>query len=193
MPIQGLGWEIQIRRLHEQRRDSDGKRRTIGTYQVFHNGTAVQEFDDGTAKTPLAGQTAEPLGPGSNAVDGSGVRIAPARYPLKTQLGNIYRTLGFTANENQTATPRPGIELGATGNRTEVLIHPGKGFLSSVGCINLAKSLPNENEPISFPGSRQRVIALINDMRRFLGAGFPDQDGNPIPNAWVVIEGDPPA
>lgn len=48
MTITGQGWEMLIRRTQEQRRESDGKRRTIGTYQVFHDGVVVPEL--GTSK-----------------------------------------------------------------------------------------------------------------------------------------------
>jgi hypothetical protein len=184
MPITGQGWEMLIRRTHEQRRESDGKRRTIGTYQVFHGGTAVPA---------LSGVTAESAGPGSNAVAGNEKRVEARRYPLFTQAGIRYVTFNFSPSENQNGTPKPGIELQETGNRSEILIHPGNGFLSSVGCINLARSLPTEEEPISYAGSRRRVIALIEDMKVFLGAAFPMQNGRRIPDAHVVIDGEPPA
>ncbi len=184
MPIAGNGWELLIRRTQEQRRGSDGKRRTIGTYQVFHDGAMVPT---------LSGVTAESAGPGSNAVAGNRRRVEAKRYPLFTQAGAKYVTFNFSPSENQNGTPKPGIELKDTDNRSEILIHPGAGFLASVGCINLATNLPHEGEPISYPGSRRRVIALIEDMRAFLGAAFPTQNGQRIPNAHVVIEGEPPA
>ena len=180
MPITGSGWEILIKRSATQRRASDGKVRTIGTYQVFHDGTPVPG---------LAGMTAESKGPGSNST--KKVRIAPGRYRLATQNGGKYCTIGYTANTNPAALRRPGVELMGTGTRAEILIHPGIGFLASVGCINLCKSLPTADEPISFGGSRTRVIAMIDDMASFLGAGFPATNGLPIPNAFAVIEGEP--
>ena len=184
MPIIGQGWELLVRRTHEQRRQSDGKRRTIGTYQVFHDGVVVPE---------LAGVTAESAGPGSNAVAGNKKRVEARRYPLFTQAGTNYVTFNFSPSENQNGTPKPGVELKETGNRSEILIHPGIGFLASVGCINLARSLPHAAEPISYSGSRRRVIALIQDMKTFLGVMFPTQNGRRIPNAHMVIEGEPPA
>lgn len=179
MPITGSGWEILIRRSATQRRASDGKVRTVGTYQVFH---------DGVAAPALAGMTAESRGPGSNSVKGR--RIAPGTYKLATQNGGKYATINYNRNANPAALRRPGVELLGTGSRSEILIHPGIGFLASVGCINLCTSLPNAAEPISFPGSRRRVIAMIDDMKAFL-AGFPGSDGLPIPNARAVIEGEP--
>ena len=100
-------------------------------------------------------------------------------------------TWNYTSNTNPAAIPRPGIELGDTGNRTEILIHPGRGFLSSVGCINPCKSLPNANEDITFSISRTRTIAIIDDMRSFVGAQFPNSNGRRIPRAFVVIDGEP--
>jgi hypothetical protein len=179
MPITGSGWEILIKRTATQRRASDGKVRTVGTYQVFHDGAPV---------AGLAGMTAESRGPGSNSVKGG--RIAPGTYKLATQNGGKYATIHYTRNENPAALRRPGVELLNTGTRSEILIHPGIGFLASIGCINLCKSLPDAGEPISFPGSRRRVIAMIDDMAAFL-AGFPGNDGLPIPDARAVIEGEP--
>lgn len=177
MPIVGNGWEIHISRQSVQIRASDGKQRTVGTYQVYH---------DGVPMAALFGTTAESRGPSSNTT--KGVRIDPGRYPLATQNGGKYATIGYTANANPAALRRPGIELLNTGTRSEILIHPGIGFLASIGCINLCKILPNAQEPISFGGSRNRVIAIIDDMRTFLGSAFPTQDGRPIPNAHAVID-----
>ena len=46
MPISGSGWEILIKRSATQKRASDGKVRTVGTYQVFHNGTPVPALSE---------------------------------------------------------------------------------------------------------------------------------------------------
>lgn len=173
-------WEIRISRTATQRRASDGKVRTVGTYQVFHDGAPV---------AGLSGMTAESRGAGSNTVKGR--RIAPGTYKLATQNGGKYATIGYTSNANPAALRRPSVELLGTAPRSEILIHPGIGFLASIGCINLCKSLPGPGEPISFGGSRQRVIAIIDDMRSFLGASFPAVDGKPIPNAFAVIANEP--
>ena len=180
MPISGQGWEILIERSHVQKR-ADGKVRTVGRYQVFHDGVP----------TTLAGTTAESPGPGSNAVAGNKKRIEPGRYPLFTQAGSKYVTLNYTSNANQAALPRPGIELKETGNRREILVHPGIGFLASVGCINLCTVLPDAVEPISFPGSRARVIAMINDLVGFHGSRFPNANGLRIPDGFAIIDGEP--
>ena len=180
MPITGTGWEILIKRQDVQKRSSDGKQRTVGLYQVYHDGMPVPE---------LSGMTAESRGPSSNAIKGR--RIETGRYPLWTQDGSNYATIGYTDNANHAALRRPGIELRKTGNRSEILIHPGTGFLASIGCINLCKSLPDGSEPISYDGSRKRVIAVIDDMKAWLGATFPAKNGLIIPGAFAVIDGDP--
>jgi hypothetical protein len=112
-------------------------------------------------------------------------------YPLFTQAGTKYVTLNYTTNANHMALPRLPIELMQTGARSENLIHPGIGFLLSVGCINLCKILPDAHEPISFPGSCARVIAVIDDMKEFLGGRFPVTNGNAIPGAFAVVDGEP--
>ena len=182
MPITGQGWEIHVVRKRTQRRASDRKMRTIGTYQVYHDGQPVPG---------LAGVTAESRGPGDNSVAENGKRVEEGRYPLWTQDGTKYDTIGYVQNESTGARPKPGIELMETGARKEILIHPGQGFLASVGCINLAMDLPHAGEPISYKGSRRRVIALIDDMRSYLGNRFPTRNSRRIPDAWAVIDGEP--
>jgi hypothetical protein len=184
MPIQGKGWEFHIVRNSEQRRASDGKRRTVGKYQVFHNG--VKQTGAG-----LSGTVAETRGPGANKPAGNNRRVEAGRYPLFTQAGTNYVTIGYKDSESSSAIPRPGLELKQTGKRAEILIHPGRGFLASVGCINLCTSLPNAAELIDYAPSRRRVIAVINDLKAFAGAGFPTRNGRAIPNAFVVIDGEP--
>ncbi|MEO8667756.1 MAG: hypothetical protein ABI399_04515 [Bauldia sp.] len=177
MPITGQGWELLVKRAREDTRN--GKRRTVGSYQVFHNGKPV---------AGLAGAIAETKGPGDNSTPGNNRCVEASTYPLNTQDGAKYVTLGFKDTTSITIIPRPGIELGKTGKRSEILIHPGKGFLSSVGCINPCKGLANANSDIDFLDSRKRTIAIIDDMKAFLGAGFPTRNRKAIPNATIVIE-----
>jgi hypothetical protein len=184
MPISGQGWELHIVRGIVQRRASDGRRRTVGRYQVFHDGVA--QTGDG-----MKGTTAESKGPGANKPAGNGKRVEAGRYPISTQEPGRYATLGFKNSESPSAVPKPGFELNDTGKRSEILVHPGQKFLSSVGCINLCTSLPNASEPITYSMSRKRVIALIDDMKRFLGTDFPGKNGKRIPKAFVVIDGEP--
>jgi hypothetical protein len=184
MPITASGWEMHIVRKSEQRRPSDGKVRTVGTYQIFHDGVAQ-------TGTGMKGMVAETRGPGANAPAGNNRRIEEGRYPISTQDGAKYVTVGYKLSESATAKPKPGIELNSTGKRSEILIHPGQGFLASVGCINPCTSLPNAGETIDFAPSRKRVIAVIEDLKAFLGSGFPTKNGKKIPRALIVIDGEP--
>jgi hypothetical protein len=182
MPIKGKGWEFHIVRKSEQTRDE--RRRTVGTYQVFHAGVAQTGAD-------MSGMVAESKGPGANKPEGNGKRIQQGTYPLSTQDGKHYKTFKYVESGDPDETPKPGLELNKTGQRTEILIHPGAGFLRSVGCINLCEKLPSAGEDISFKGSRRRVIAVIEDLKAFLGSDFPKKNGLPIPRATVVIDGAP--
>jgi hypothetical protein len=184
MPITGTGWEMHIVRTSEQRRISDGKRRTVGTYQVFHDG----EKQTGPG---LSGMVAETRGPGDNSEPGNNRRVEARRYPLATQDGIKYVTFGYKESDSSSTKPKPGIELLETESRTEILIHPGIGFLAAIGCINLCTSLPDADEMIDFAPSRRRVIAVIEDMKSYLNGGFPSKNGKKIPKAFVVIDGEP--
>lgn len=184
MPISGQGWELHIVRATEQRRASDGRRRTVGRYQVFHDGVARAGAD-------LKGTTAETRGPGANVPADNGKRIEPGRYPLWTQEPGGYATWGYKESDSPRASPKPGFELKDTGERYEILLHPGQKFLSSVGCINPCTSLPNAGEEITYAGSRRRVISLIEDMKGYVGSAFPRSNGKRIPKAFIVIDGEP--
>jgi len=184
MPIEKSGWEFHIVRKSEQRRPSDGKKRTVGKYQIYHDG--VKQTGAG-----LSGVVAETRGPGANKPAGNNRRVKEGRYPLFTQDGAKYVTIGFKDSESRSAKPKPGLELKETGQRAEILIHPGQGFLASVGCINPCASLPNAAEMIDFAPSRKRVIAIINNLKAYVGGAFPTRNGRKIPNAFVVIDGEP--
>lgn len=184
MPITNSGWEMLIVRKSEQRRPSDGKRRTVGTYQVFHDGVAQ-------TGAGMKGTVAETRGPGANAPENNGRRVEPGTYPISTQDGEHYVTIGYKESEAPSAAPKPGIELNKTGERTEILFHPGQGFLASVGCINPCTSLSNAGVTIDYAPSRKRVIAVIEDLKAFLGSDFPTKNGKRIPRASIVIEGEP--
>jgi hypothetical protein len=191
--ISGRGWELHIRRHTIQSRG--GETRTVGDYQVYHDGQPQSTRRVGAHDVPLFGQTAEPRGPGQNersATTNNPSRIRAGAYPLATQLGGLYVTFDYKTDPAVVTFPLPGIELLNTGVRTEILIHPGKNnFLSSIGCINLCTLLDTPQELISFAGSRRRVIALIDDMKASLGGHFPASGAHQIPDAGVVIEGEP--
>jgi hypothetical protein len=185
MALTNSGWEMQIIRKSVQTRSSGRARvRTVGTYQIFHEGVAQTGF-------AMKGTVAESPGPGDNAVAGNKKRVEAGNYPISTQDGEKYKTFGYTNSEAPNVGPKPGIELNKTGRRSEILIHPGQAFLASVGCINPCTSLPNAAEMIDYAPSRKRVIAIIEDLRAFLGSDFPTRNGRKIPRAQIVIEGEP--
>ena len=182
-------WEIRVRRLSEQTRGS--KTRTVGAYQVFHHGMpATNTVRVDGIDVPLFGTTAESRGPSQNdkpATEDDPSRILAKSYRLATSGGPDYLTQDYRP-DLEIAAPMPGIELLDTGKRFAILIHPGKNvFLSSIGCINLCTSLPGANENIDYPGSRRRVIALIEDMKQVLGS-FPTAGDRPIAGASMVID-----
>ncbi len=88
MPITGTGWEMCITRKSEQRRASDGKRRTVGDYQIYHDG----QKQTGAG---LSGMVAETRGPGDNTHENNNRRVEAGRYPLATQDGVKYVTIGY--------------------------------------------------------------------------------------------------
>lgn len=53
----------------------------------------------------------------------------------------------------------PGVELRGTGERSEILFHPGHEFKVTTGCINLVGSLADPSHDIDFADSRDRVVA----------------------------------
>jgi LysM repeat protein len=180
-------WEIRIERKREQ---TLGKTRTVGTYQVYHDGEkATGTIRVGEVDVPLFGTTAEAGGPSQNdktAEEGFPTRIVAKTYPMQTSGGPTYVTHGYRQDVAKVAK-MPGLELTDTGRRSAILIHPGKDeFRSTVGCINLCTHLDTPEEIIGYKGSRRRVIALIEDMKQFLG-NVPTAGDRPIPNAFVVI------
>ena len=174
-----LGWELRVERLGEQARG--GERRTIGRYGVLH---------DGVIRSHLTGWTAEAPGPGDNRTPDNGLRIEAGTYPLTASLSDNYATLGYLLSEDPRASPKPCLGVGDTGARTYILVHPGHGFRISTGCINLAGELPTPEAEIDFGDSRDRVVALVEDLRAYLGPAFPAQNGRPLAGARLVIKGE---
>jgi hypothetical protein len=185
MPITGTGWELHMIRTAEQRKWNDRYRiRTVGRYQVYHDGTPQN-------RRYMRGMFAETRGPGDNSRPGNNRRIEEGTYTLHTQGGTKYKTIGYSESGSTNAQPKPGIELKGCRPRTEILIHPGRGFLSSVGCINPCTSLPNGTEPITYSTSRLRTIALLEDLKAYLGDDFPTRNERTVPRSFVVIDGEP--
>jgi hypothetical protein len=186
MPITGAGWELLVQRAGLQQ--LGGQTRTYGSYQAYLDGQPIAQ---------LSGNVCESPGPGENSQPASVVgarRIEAGRYPLWTQFGTRYCTIGYKPSIDPPAqTPMPGVLLGDTDNRTAILIHPGHLpdlFLSSIGCLNLTKPL-GANQLMDFVESRSRVIAVIDSLANFAPAAFVQGDSKQIPNAWIDIEGEP--
>ena len=139
----------------------------------------------------------EAHGPGDNTATGTAHhrRLEAKIYPLGTHssagLFPKYATHGYTGSTIAGAQARPAIRLDNTGYRSGVLFHPGMGFLWSVGCLNFSKPLSGPDKDIDYTDSRARVIAVIEDMKARLGDAFPVRSWKTIPNAWMMIEGEP--
>jgi uncharacterized FlgJ-related protein len=177
------GYVIRVRRQRTEQRRGKGAR-TVGKYEVFFRGQKV---------SGLEGIVLEACGPGDNTATGTArhCRVEAETYPLGAHSSVKYATQGYTANPTPFAKTRPAIRLDKTGYRSGILMHPGGGFLSSIGCLNLSRPLSGPNDDIDYPDSRSRVIAIIEDMRAKLGTAFPSRSWTTIPNAWMVIEGEP--
>lgn len=174
------GWQMRVDRIGEQTRG--GLRRTIGHYQVFH---------DGVAREGLVGWTAEAAGPGDNQTPECGLRIAAGVYPLAASSSDNYATIGYLLSGDPDRSPKPCLGVENTGARTYILIHPGVGFRVSTGCINLASELAAAENDIPFADSRDRVLAVIADLRSHLGGAFPRANGQRLPGVSLVIAGEP--
>jgi hypothetical protein len=184
MPIAGDGWEFHIVRKSVQTRPDGARKRTVGTYRIFHDG--IEQ-----AGKLLRGMIAECKGPGANRPAGNGKRVEAGRYPVATHLGARYRTIGFDPDSAPGGHRRPSLLLLNTGERAGILIHPGRNFLSSIGCFNPCTSLPDGAEMMDFEGSLARTIAIIADLRSFLGSRFPAAAPKRVPGAAFVIDGEP--
>jgi len=184
MPISGQGWEFHVVRLGLHK--SGRQVRTYGEYQVYLNG---QKIDT------LSGHVCECTGPG-DLVSESGNRVKQGRYPLSTQF-HKYVTIGYSEDLHTPGKkPMPAILLEGTEPRDGILIHPAhpppawKLYISSIGCLNPTDPL-DPAERMDFWDSRRRVIALIDDLRRFAPAAFQHNRNTPIPGAWAVIDREP--
>ena len=184
MPITGTGWELHVERLGLHKLGT--QTRTYGAYQVFRDGQPI---------AALSGNVCESPGPGENDHSASVAdprRVLPGNYPLSTQFGAHFVTIGFTT-VHPDQHPMPGVLLTRTDNRSGVLIHPGHPptlFLSSIGCLNLTKPL-QPHDLMDFMESRSRVIAVINSLADFAPSAFAHREETLIPNAAVVIDGEP--
>jgi hypothetical protein len=192
MPITKKGWEIQLKRIRQERRKGQAFARTISDYQVYHDGVKV----DG-----LSGSFVERQGPGDNTKSGKANhrRIAAGQYRLSTHSGDKdprkkkvkYQTIGYAKQPDIGELPRPAVRFLDTDKREGILIHPGNGYIWSIGCFNPGRSLKTAADNLKFSESRPMVIAIIDDMRSFLGDRFPKSNNQEIPGALAIVEGEP--
>jgi peptidoglycan hydrolase-like protein with peptidoglycan-binding domain len=177
--VPATGWTLLVQRLRTEKRASKPFARTVGTYQVYV---------DGQPMAGLTGMTVEREGPGDNGPVGKADHrcIEAGTYPLRGHDTENYATVGYDINGYH---PRPAIEIGDTGSRTGILIHPANGYGSTIGCINLANSIDDAGSDFLLEDSTARVIALIDDLTRQAGAPLP-HDGA-IANCHLVVADSP--
>ena len=173
-----------VSRTRTERRPGAAFARTVGSYRVTLGGEAL---------SGLEGATVETHGPGDNSLAGvtSHVRIEAGIYPLYTYGGEKYATLNYETDPGIGKRPWPAIGIGETGTRSGIIIHPAAGYLMSIGTINLSKPLAGPSDNLEFQDSSQRTIALIDAMKEKLSVNFPTTNNERIPNAWIVISGEP--
>ena len=178
------GWELRVERLGLHRRG--GLVRTYGRYVVTIDGLSYPGLD---------GFMLESGGPGDNIAPDNGRRIEAGRYPLTTHFRSFVST-GYALGTSVVAEPpMPAIRLLDTGRRTGILVHPvyppeDKLYVASVGCLNPTRALAPD-QSAEFWESRQRVIAIIDSLRRYRPEAFVSAVPTPIPDAAVFIEGEP--
>lgn len=175
-PVPG-GWVLLVERKREEFRPGMNFRRTVGHYQVYRDGVAV----DG-----LEGTTVERQGPGDNSGVGRDQHrcIEAGTYPLRSHRTDNYRTVDF---ETDGEHPRPSIEVGNTRQRTGILVHPASGYGSTIGCINLADTLDGPQSNFSLARSTQRVIAVIDSIKEHLGGTLPSAQGAPLAGCQLIV------
>ena len=159
------GWTLLVRRLRTEKRDSKPFARTVGEYQVYVDGVPVAD---------LRGMTVEREGPGDNGPVGRADHscIEAGSYPLRGHNTENYTTVGFEMDGDH---PRPALEVGETASRVAILIHPASGYGSTIGCINLASSLDDADSDFSLSDSTERVIAVIDDLKRHNGGSLTNE------------------
>ncbi len=175
------GFIIKVTRVRTELREGKGYARTVGTYQAFFKGEPIPG---------LEGVCFERQGPGDNGPTGRQYarRVTAGAYPLHTQAGAKYKTYNYSPDRSYA---KPGVLLGNTGYREAILWHPGEGYLSSIGCLNFSSALSGPTDSIRWEDSRARVIAMIEAMKQKLAGRFPATNGKLIPDAWIVITGEP--
>ncbi len=168
----------------------------IGLLQVLEKKRLIDQSDDEVSVLGVttSGNVCECVGPGENELAGTAKRIQEGRYPLWTQFGPNYQTIGYSNNSDVPGMrPMPGILVEDVGNRNGIIIHPAHPptlYLSSTGCFNPTNPL-QAGDTIDFWDSRAKVVALINDLKTFSPNALKLASTNPIPDAWIVVDGEP--
>lgn len=178
--IPTIGFCLHLKRVRQETRASAGFSRTVGEYRCYWNGAEIPG---------LTGQIVERGGPGDNTTavgDNRDRRIREGLYPLAIQDGSHYKTYDYSDNES---TPKPGLLLKKTDERTAILLHPGKNYISSIGCLNPTSSMTDARSQIDFVDSRRQVIAIISASQTKMKTDFP-RSGT-IRDAFILIEGEP--
>src|SRR5262245_33726344 len=172
--VPATGWTLLVQRLRTERRASKNFSRTVGTYQVFRDGQPV---------AGLTGWTVEREGPGDNGPIGKEDHrcVEAGTYPLRMHDTENYSTDNY---ETDGEHPRPAILLGDTAARSGILVHPAAGYGSTIGCINLADTLSRPGSDLDLMDSTRRVIALIDDLKDYVGGRFPEGS---FPNSRIII------
>lgn len=174
------GWTLLVKRVRREKRAGEARARTVGHYTVLHDGVPV-------ADPLLSGDTVEREGPGDNGYVGKEERrcIEAGTYPIGVQDTDNYSTVDYERNGDH---PRPAILVRDTDRRSAILVHPAADYGSTIGCINLGSGLANANSNLGLMDSTRRVIAVIDDLKAFLGGRFP---GGAFPQCRIIVE-DPP-
>jgi hypothetical protein len=170
-------WTLAVPRIRVDRRIGEGFARTVGTYSILHGGVSQPN---------LTGMTVERQGPGDNGAVGKAEHrcIAAGTYPLRPHSTEKYATTGYVGDGNH---PRPAVEVGHTGARDGILVHPADRYGSTIGCINLSGPLENVDSGILLPDSIKRVTAVIEDLRAFCGGRLRLAEDGSIKSAKIVI------
>lgn len=178
-----VGFGLVLKRSREEQRTGARLPRTIGNYQGYWDGEKI----DG-----LAGQMVERGGPGDNTAEvgeNRRLRVREGVYRLAVQAGAANSTWEYSSGRRGSGKPKPALAVADTGDRSIVLLHAGRGYLSSPGCLSPARGLPDADRDIPFSLSRQLTIEIIETLRDKLGKKFPKS--GTIPNAYLVIRGEP--
>jgi Domain of unknown function (DUF1906) len=175
--LPSAGWVMFVRRLREETRAGEGFARTVGCYQILRDGIPVEQ---------AGGWTVERQGPGNNGEIGHTYHtcIAAGTYPLRLHSTEKYKTIGYVTNGEH---PRPAIEVGNTGDRVGILIHPADGYGSTIGCINLSGPLPDTSANILLNDSTARVVAIIESLRVYHNGSLPVSADGSLTNSLLFI------